>query len=459
MILLASLTWEQVIAVSQSGFQKANHQVTLSQIKISSNSHKKESFNPQFKIMRITLSKTERTKYFSKATHSPKNSKENLEDICGRVSITENDRENYAKLDKFLTTTNFPQGSYVNISFNKIAEGRSLFKLASSNSNIEETKDFNSNGSNFNYERASSNSNRYDIVKDDELASDIEEYSEKSNKEIFDYLWYYNVSKSRYDTINSQRIVGGMPSPPGAWPWQVSIRMRGRHGCGGSLINDIWIISAQHCFIRDKISQNTRVNRTKSSLDYTQFTIHLGTVSKTEKHENEQIRRIEDIIYHKDYGISKMYDHDIVLIKMDKPVDFNKFISPICLISNKDTILTSSFCYVTGFGDVQGKGKESVLNELNLPILDFNLCNSKDYLNQRLTTNMLCAGGEVDKDACKADSGGPLVCLDNEKRYKLVGIVSWGIKCGLKNRPGVYTKVINYVDWVRKNMENYRKND
>ncbi|CAK9295854.1 unnamed protein product [Gordionus sp. m RMFG-2023] len=55
----------------------------------------------------------------------------------------------------------------------------------------------------------------------------------------------------------------------------------------------------------------------------------------------------------------------------------------------------------------------------------------------------------------KADSGGPLACLDEgEKRWDLVGIVSWGIGCGKKDRPGVYTKVINYVDWVRKNIAN-----
>ncbi|XP_065314550.1 uncharacterized protein LOC135923629 isoform X3 [Gordionus sp. m RMFG-2023] len=402
--------------------------------------------NPQFKISRKTLLKTERTKLFLKATYSPKISKKNLEGVCGRVSITENDKENYAKLNKFLTT-NFPQGNNGNISFNKIAEGRSLFKLTSSNSNVEETKDFDSNESNIYYERASSNSNRYDIVKDDELASDIEEYSEKSNKEIFDYLWYYNISKSRYDTINSQRIVGGMPSPPGAWPWQVSIRMRGRHGCGGSLINEIWIISAQHCFNREDKINHASINRKKrfgkqsALVKYRRAYCSSSnrSLSRQRKSPTGGLGEKTTLYLIK----SKRYDHDIVLIKMDKPVDFNKFVSPICLISNKTTILTYSLCYVTGFGDVRGKGKESVLNELNLAILDFDHCNSKDYMNHRLSSNMLCAGGEVNKDACVADSGGPLACLDEgEKRWDLVGIVSWGIGCGKKDRPGVYTKYV-----------------
>ena len=43
------------------------------------------------------------------------------------------------------------------------------------------------------------------------------------------------------------RVVNGQDASPHSWPWQISLRVRGRHICGGSLIRPNWILTAAHC--------------------------------------------------------------------------------------------------------------------------------------------------------------------------------------------------------------------
>ena len=49
----------------------------------------------------------------------------------------------------------------------------------------------------------------------------------------------------------SARVVNGENAALHAWPWQISLRVNGRHICGGSLIEDDWVVTAAHCVERN----------------------------------------------------------------------------------------------------------------------------------------------------------------------------------------------------------------
>jgi len=95
----------------------------------------------------------------------------------------------------------------------------------------------------------------------------------------------------------------------------------------------------------------------------------------------------------------------------------------------------------------------SVLRQVVVPVLTQTQCSQPSFYGSYVTDNMLCAG-YVDggKDACRGDSGGPLVCrdVDDRRRWTLHGVVSFGSGCAQPRKPGVYTRVTKFVDWIQR---------
>ncbi|XP_037076685.1 phenoloxidase-activating factor 1-like [Pollicipes pollicipes] len=108
---------------------------------------------------------------------------------------------------------------------------------------------------------------------------------------------------------------------------------------------------------------------------------------------------------------------------------------------------------VAGFGAIRGQG--DTVRELTVPVVGNKEC-SQVYRSYRtlIGAEQICAGGERDRGACAGDAGGPLMAMPAPGQpHYLIGVVSFGpARCGTRNVPDVYTRVTEYEQWIVSNM-------
>ncbi|KAM5283852.1 hepatocyte growth factor activator isoform 5-T5 [Hipposideros larvatus] len=235
------------------------------------------------------------------------------------------------------------------------------------------------------------------------------------------------------------RIIGGSSALPGSHPWLAAIYI-GNSFCAGSLIHTCWVVSAAHCF------SNSPPRESVSVVLGQHFFNHTTDVT--------QAFGVEKYIPYPLYSVFNPSDHDLVLIRLKKKGDRcalrSQFVQPICLPEPNSPFPSGHKCQIAGWGhqDENMSGYSSSLREVLVPLVADHKCSSPEVYGADISPNMLCAGYfDCKSDACQGDSGGPLACEKNGVAY-LYGIISWGDGCGRLNKPGVYTRVANYVNWI-----------
>ncbi|XP_039974437.1 trypsin-1-like isoform X1 [Xiphias gladius] len=223
------------------------------------------------------------------------------------------------------------------------------------------------------------------------------------------------------------KIVGGHECTPHSLAYQVSLNS-GYHFCGGSLVNENWVVSAAHCY--------------KSRIE-----VRLGEHNIRVSEGTEQFIISSRVIRNPKYNPYTI-DNDIMLIKLSKPAVLDQYVQPVPLPTS--CAPAGTMCTVSGWGNTMSSTADrNKLQCLEIPILSAQDCDNA-YPGM-ISNSMFCAGYlEGGKDSCQGDSGGPVLC-----NGELQGVVSWGYGCAEKDHPGVYTKVCIFKDWLETTMASY----
>ncbi|KAF7251172.1 Transmembrane protease serine 3 [Varanus komodoensis] len=179
-------------------------------------------------------------------------------------------------------------------------------------------------------------------------------------------------------------------------------------------------------------------------------------------------------------------------------------IEPICLPNFGERFPEGKLCWISGWGTTEEGGDTSeIMNYAGVPLISNKVCNHREVYGGIVASSMLCAGylkGGIDscQKICtlgniqycpsglhrkrngrladpeasrksfqiaadtdkvlfgffQGDSGGPLVCEDLNT-WKLVGTTSFGVGCAEENKPGVYSRITSFLDWIHEQMEVY----
>ncbi|XP_037077309.1 serine protease easter-like [Pollicipes pollicipes] len=252
---------------------------------------------------------------------------------------------------------------------------------------------------------------------------------------------------------SEQRVVGaqGQHATYGEFPWMAQLQrlsgqpQRYKHHCGATIISARYLLTAAHCLQHAQRDYQATVG---------QFELH-----RLDGHE--QTFAVQEMILHPNYmpGNGDLFQNDIAIIKLrtrGEGIVFSEKVQPLCVPSQPlaETEQPAS-CLVSVTSAV--------------PLVSNGFCSSTDgYGSSFNGTRQLCAGellGGVDsvrgrlrledrEEMCSRESG-PLACYSEAAtppHWYLAGVVSSGEGCGQPLRPGIYTRVAAYHDWIVRTL-------
>lgn len=255
---------------------------------------------------------------------------------------------------------------------------------------------------------------------------------------VFLLLLSLSVSYGEYNNTNRELIIGGEEAREGRFSFaEISLQLGRSHQCGGTLIAPDMILTAAHC----------------------QNWIDTAHIHRYDFKDNSDVYMETDPVFihvHPDFNPTT-FQADFAVVGLSKAIP-----SAQIVMLNTDPSVPSANdpVVVIGWGatnitDPSNTIYPNRLQKARINYITNEECERAEAQGQALYTgeiysNMLCATSPG-VDACRGDSGGPLIIEGAVEGEDLqVGVVSWGRGCALY--PGVYSRVSDGYVWIRKQV-------
>ncbi|OMH82114.1 Transmembrane protease serine 11G [Zancudomyces culisetae] len=236
-------------------------------------------------------------------------------------------------------------------------------------------------------------------------------------------------------SIGGARIYGGARADISSYPFATQLDNKKMGSlCGGSLINEMWVLTAAHC-----------VHETEPN----QLKVLVGSAA----YNPDKGKNPEKIIVHQDYN-TDTHENDIALIKLSE----GSGLSPVKIDTGDIQSDESVAAIGWGFYEADSSTPSSELQEVELKIISASDCRKiKSDFQLDGNTSQICTGNTLGKDTCAGDSGGPLL-RTTDGVTRILGVTSYGVLssqgdnaqfCNGQESIGIYTRVAKYLEFIK----------
>jgi len=191
----------------------------------------------------------------------------------------------------------------------------------------------------------------------------------------------------------------------GAAPYQVSLRIKSKHNCGGTILSELIVVTAAHCLHNQKLADVTLV----------------AGIVRLDQHGKGQKRRVAKVFRDPNRPFTndamELFQYDIVLIQVDTPFVFSSTVSAAKLPTEEARISAAKYgkFQVSGWGATNPSGAFPNQLKKTKVIYGRTFCQA--------AKDQFCAGPH---GVCDGDSGGPIVVeRGGNKKAILLGVASW----------------------------------